>query len=216
MTAVAATSQGQADLLRGSGALSCLTCPISVLRPFDSALSDFCVQGEQERELVRVTLECCLQVTSLALCCHIWPLLEELSALMIIQAMTAIRRICNADPDNNASSQPHINASCTVYRDDFAIHPHQEASWNPYYAHLALKLAAAAKSHRFTLQYCLWDQVSAVFDPPFFLIPLSPSYLPSHSPSPVRLSLCWHHPLVVGPSCQKRNALVQTEILISY
>lgn len=37
----------------------------------------------------------------------------------------------------------------------------QEASWNPYYAHLALKLAAASKSHRFTLQYCLWDQVGA-------------------------------------------------------
>ena len=37
----------------------------------------------------------------------------------------------------------------------------QEASWNPYYAHLALKLAAAGKSHRFTLQYCLWDQVGA-------------------------------------------------------
>ena len=38
----------------------------------------------------------------------------------------------------------------------------QEASWNPYYAHLALKLAAAGKSHRFTLQYCLWDQVGTL------------------------------------------------------
>ena len=96
---------------------------------------------------------------------------------------------------------------------------HQEARWNPYYAHLALKLAAAAKSHRFTLQYCLWDQVSAVFSTALLLILLESFLLRTHAtaPQPVRLStLHWHHLLVLGPSCQKRNALVQTEILISY
>ena len=33
-----------------------------------------------------------------------------------------------------------------------------ERSWNPYYGHLALKLARASKSHRLTLQFALWDQ----------------------------------------------------------
>ena len=49
-------------------------------------------QGESEREVVRVTLECCLA----------------------------------------------------------------ERAWNPYYAHLLAALAAAAKGHRITLQFCLW------------------------------------------------------------
>ncbi|KAK9823765.1 hypothetical protein WJX72_005349 [[Myrmecia] bisecta] len=34
----------------------------------------------------------------------------------------------------------------------------QEASWNPYYALVAGRLAGASKSHKITLQYCLWDQ----------------------------------------------------------
>jgi nucleolar MIF4G domain-containing protein 1 len=33
-----------------------------------------------------------------------------------------------------------------------------ESSWNPYYGHLALKLAHSGKSHRLTLQFALWDQ----------------------------------------------------------
>ena len=33
----------------------------------------------------------------------------------------------------------------------------QEAGWNPYYALLLGRLAAAATSHAVTLQYCLWD-----------------------------------------------------------
>lgn len=33
----------------------------------------------------------------------------------------------------------------------------QEAGWNPYYALLLGRLAAAGTSHTVTLQYCLWD-----------------------------------------------------------
>ncbi len=33
----------------------------------------------------------------------------------------------------------------------------QEAGWNPYYAALLARLAAASTSHAVTLQYCLWD-----------------------------------------------------------
>jgi nucleolar MIF4G domain-containing protein 1 len=33
----------------------------------------------------------------------------------------------------------------------------QERAWNPYYGHLLGRLAAAAKGHRITLQFCLWD-----------------------------------------------------------
>ncbi|KAK9827685.1 hypothetical protein WJX81_008109 [Elliptochloris bilobata] len=33
----------------------------------------------------------------------------------------------------------------------------QERVWNPYYAHLLVRLAAAAKGHRITLQFCLLD-----------------------------------------------------------
>jgi MA3 domain len=33
----------------------------------------------------------------------------------------------------------------------------QEAGWNPYYALLLTRLAAAAAGHAVTLQYCLWD-----------------------------------------------------------
>eukprot|EP00878_Enallax_costatus_P026688 GHUV01028663.1.p2 GENE.GHUV01028663.1~~GHUV01028663.1.p2 ORF type:complete len:114 (-),score=4.69 GHUV01028663.1:1371-1712(-) len=34
----------------------------------------------------------------------------------------------------------------------------QEARYNPYYGHLAARLAAVSKSHKVTLQYCIWDQ----------------------------------------------------------
>ena len=38
----------------------------------------------------------------------------------------------------------------------------QEQVYNPYY-HLVLgRLTDASKSHRVTLQYCLWDQVKQV------------------------------------------------------
>ena len=32
-----------------------------------------------------------------------------------------------------------------------------ERSWNPYYAHLALKLCQHGKAHRLTMTFCLWD-----------------------------------------------------------
>eukprot|EP00887_Chlorella_sp_A99_P005712 scaffold1.g5712.t1 len=35
----------------------------------------------------------------------------------------------------------------------------QEAGYNPYYALLLLRLCAASKAHRVTLQYCLWDHL---------------------------------------------------------
>ncbi len=35
----------------------------------------------------------------------------------------------------------------------------QEASWNPYYHRLLARVCRAAKSHRYTLQYCLWDHI---------------------------------------------------------
>lgn len=35
----------------------------------------------------------------------------------------------------------------------------QEAAWNPYYAHLLARLAAAGRAHRVTLQFCFWDQL---------------------------------------------------------
>ncbi|KAL4421444.1 hypothetical protein ABPG75_010735 [Micractinium tetrahymenae] len=53
------------------------------------------LKGEQEREVVRVTVECCLQ----------------------------------------------------------------EKAWNAYYAHLLIRLCTAGKSHKMTLQFCLWDQL---------------------------------------------------------
>eukprot|EP00882_Tetradesmus_deserticola_P005559 GHRQ01005853.1.p1 GENE.GHRQ01005853.1~~GHRQ01005853.1.p1 ORF type:complete len:459 (+),score=245.23 GHRQ01005853.1:253-1629(+) len=34
----------------------------------------------------------------------------------------------------------------------------QESRYNPYYGHLAARLAAVSKSHKVTLQYCIWDQ----------------------------------------------------------
>ncbi|GBF89357.1 hypothetical protein Rsub_02235 [Raphidocelis subcapitata] len=34
-----------------------------------------------------------------------------------------------------------------------------EAPWNPYYGHLAARLAAASKSHKTTLQFAVWDQL---------------------------------------------------------
>jgi len=37
----------------------------------------------------------------------------------------------------------------------------QEAGWNPYYALLLGRLAAASTSHAVTLQYCLWDHFKA-------------------------------------------------------
>jgi MA3 domain len=44
----------------------------------------------------------------------------------------------------------------------------QEAGWNPYYALLLGRLAAAGTGHAVTLQYCLWDhfRVGAVPPPP--------------------------------------------------
>ena len=58
----------------------------------------------------------------------------------------------------------------------------QEAGWNPYYALLLGRLAAAATSHAVTLQYCLWDhfRVGA-------MLPLRGS--PAH-----RVGLCWACP----------------------
>lgn len=38
----------------------------------------------------------------------------------------------------------------------------QEAGWNPYYALLLGRLAAATTSHAVTLQYCLWDHFKGV------------------------------------------------------
>ena len=38
----------------------------------------------------------------------------------------------------------------------------QEATWNPYYAHVAAKVAAAAKNHRMTLQYAVWDKLKTL------------------------------------------------------
>lgn len=54
----------------------------------------------------------------------------------------------------------------------------QEAAWNPYYALLLARLAAAATSHAVTLQYCLWDQfkAGALLDIPSF----PPSPRPQH------------------------------------
>ncbi|GAB4822711.1 hypothetical protein N2152v2_009757 [Parachlorella kessleri] len=38
----------------------------------------------------------------------------------------------------------------------------QERAWNPYYSLLLAKLCQASKSHKITLQYCLWDQIKEV------------------------------------------------------
>ena len=37
----------------------------------------------------------------------------------------------------------------------------QERLWNPYYGHLLARLAGAARAHRVTLQFCLWDHFKA-------------------------------------------------------
>ena len=91
--------------MRGTSTVGpCVSCPPPQASPGDSEQGPpflkgliywiTALQGESEREVVRVTLECALA----------------------------------------------------------------ERTWNPYYAHLLAQLAAAAKGHRVTLQYCLWDQ----------------------------------------------------------
>ena len=38
----------------------------------------------------------------------------------------------------------------------------QEQAWNPYYARVMARVAAASKSHRTTLQFMVWDKLKAV------------------------------------------------------
>ncbi|KIY94918.1 putative Nucleolar MIF4G domain-containing protein 1 [Monoraphidium neglectum] len=42
---------------------------------------------------------------------------------------------------------------------DCALH---EVPWNPYYGHLAARIAAASKNHRMTLQFTVWDHIKEV------------------------------------------------------
>jgi nucleolar MIF4G domain-containing protein 1 len=38
----------------------------------------------------------------------------------------------------------------------------QERAWNPYYALVTSRIAAARKSHKTTLQFMVWDKVKAL------------------------------------------------------
>ncbi|KAI7835645.1 hypothetical protein COHA_010459 [Chlorella ohadii] len=87
------------------------------------------LKGEQEREIVRVTVDCCLQEKA-------WnPYYAHLLPCFLRTSQKAAGVF--------VPSTLHL----------------QEKAWNPYYAHLLARLCGAGKGHKMTLQFCFWDQL---------------------------------------------------------